>query len=141
MARVVINPKSTGSIKFADSEANLTSAPVAISDQVISFKIVPRPKLTTIPATYGAAEGQSAAASDFEVRLSILQDWGKTDSVSEYLWDNDGAEIWFEHNPAGASEPTFTGSVYAVAGGWGGAADVQWADDLVLPCATKPTYA
>jgi hypothetical protein len=140
MARKVINPKSTGSIVFATSEANLTSAPVAASDQVISFRIVAQPNLTGVPATYGAAASESAAASGFQVELSILQDWGATTSVSEFLFDNDGEEIWFQHDPAGSSEPTFKGAVYAVAGGWGGAADESWVDDLTFPCVAKPTY-
>lgn len=141
MARKVINPKSTGAIVFATSEANLVSAPLAASDQVISFRITPQPKLTTTPATFGAAESENAAASGFQVELSILQDWGATTSVSEFLFDNDGVAVWFQHDPAGSSEPTFKGEVYAVAGGWGGAADADWVDDLVLPCTAKPTYA
>jgi len=140
MARKVINPKSTGTIVFATSEAGLTSSPVAASDQVIAFRITPRPNLTNVPATYGEAASESASASGFQVELSILQDWGASASVSEFLFDNDGASVWVKHDPAGSSEPTFTANVYAVAGGWGGAADESWVDDLTLPCVATPTY-
>lgn len=140
MARTVINPKSTGTIVFATSEAALTSSPVAFTDQVIGFRIVPNAKLKTIPATFGAAEGESAAASAFSLQLSILQDWGAATSVSEFLYDNDGVVVWFKHDPAG-SGPSVTGSCYAVSGGWGGPADDNWVDDLTMPCVGKPTIA
>lgn len=139
MARKIINPKSTGAIVFALTEAELTSDPVAISEQVIEFRVRPSANLATVPATYGAAEGESAAASSFNLELSILQDWGKADSVSEFLYDHDGEVVWFQHDPAGTSEPTIKGSVYAVAGGWGGPADDNWVDDLTMPCIGKPT--
>lgn len=139
MARKVINPASTGTIKFATSEAGLASA-TAVSDQVIGFQLVPSANLKDIPATYGAGAAQSAAASSWAVQLSILQDWGKAASVSEFLWDHDGSLVWFSHVPSGTTEGSMKGSCYAVSGGWGGDADENWVDDLTLPCDVKPTF-
>jgi|CXWL01.1.fsa_nt_gi hypothetical protein len=139
MARKVINPKSTGNIRFAATQVGL-AAGLAASDQVTGFKLTPSANLADIPATFGAAAGQSAAASSWNLELSLLQDWGNgATSVSKYLFDNDGVLVWFRHDPAGATEDSFEGQCYAVAGGFGGDADENWVDDLTLPCPVKPT--
>lgn len=141
MSRTVINPKSTGTIKLAISEAALTSDPTVATDQIYAFKVVPTANLADIPATFGVAKGQAAAASSFTLQVSLLQDWGAADSVSQFMHDHDGEIIWFEHNPAASGVPTCTGSCYAVAGGFGGEADQNWVDDLSLPMVGAPEYA
>lgn len=141
MARKVINPKSTGAIRFATTEAGLSSGDTtdtAVTEQVMSFRVVPSANLVDIPATFGAAAGQSAAASSWQLEVSYLQDWGATVSMSKFLYDNDGVLMWFQFDPAGATEDSFKGSCYLTSGAYGGAADENWADDLVFPCPSKP---
>lgn len=140
-ARTVLNPKSTGTIKFATSEANLVSDPIVGTFQVQALTVVPRANLAPIPATFGAAASDSAAASSHELRVSLLQDWGQVDSVSQFLWDNDGEVVWFTYDPAASGVPSITGSCYAVAGTYGGSADENWVDDLTMPCPEKPDIA
>lgn len=141
MARVVINPKSTGTIRFAATEVALSSAPT-FEDQIFNFRVVARQNLADVPATFSAAAGQSAAASSWSIEFEYLQDWGSTNSLSKYLYDNDGVLVWFEHNPAGSTTgtpDTFRGQCYVVAGAHGGAADENWQDSLTMPCPSKPT--
>ena len=141
MARVVINPKSTGTIRFASAEAGLATAPT-FEEQIYNFRVQASQNLADIPATYAAAAGQSAAASSWAITFEYLQDWGKTDGLSKFLYDNDGVLMWFQHNPAGTTSgtpDTFTGQCYVVAGAHGGAADENWVDSLTMPCPNKPT--
>jgi hypothetical protein len=140
MARVVINPKSTGTIRFASAEAGLAAAPM-FEEQISNFRVQASQNLADIPATYAAPAAQSAAASSWAITFEYLQDWGKTDGLSKFLYDNDGVLMWFQHNPAGttAGTPdTFTGQCYVVAGAHGGAADENWVDSLTMPCPSKP---
>lgn len=142
MPRRVINPKSTGAIRFATTQAGLTtgdSTDTAFTDQVTSFKVVPVQQLADIPATFSTAAGQSAAASSWNLEISYLQDWGLAAGVSKYLYDNDGALLWFRFDPAGTTEDGMEGPVYVTAGAYGGAADENWVDDQTWPCPVKPT--
>lgn len=145
MARKIINPKSTGVLKLADTEAHLTAGGVegttllTATEQCTAFKVVPRPNTSTAPATFSDPEAEVAAASSWEVQMSLLQDWGKTPSLSKFLYDNDGVLMWFQHDPAGATEDGFKGQVYIVSGGYGGKADDNWVDDLVFQAPVKPT--
>jgi hypothetical protein len=142
MPRKVINPKSTGTLRVATSQAALTTGDAqdtAITEQVTSFRVVPQANLADVPATFSDPAGQSAAASSWQVEVSYLQDWGKTDGMSKFLYDNDGVLMWFRFDPAGTTEDGFEGPCYLTAGAYGGAADGNWVDDLVFPCAAKPT--
>jgi hypothetical protein len=141
MARTVINPKSTGTIKFATTQGGLAAA-TSLGDQIYDFQVKASANLADIPATFGVAAGQSAAASSFSITFGYLQDWGVSTGLSKFLYDNDGVLMWFEHNPAGSTAgtpDTFQGECYIVAGAHGGAADKNWIDTLTLPCPSKPT--
>lgn len=139
MPRKVINPKSTGSLRFAATQVGLASGTV-FTDQVYAFQVKPSANLSDIPATFGAAAGQAAAASSWELEISYLQDWGNgATSVSKYLYDNDGGLVWFKFDPAGATEDAFEGQVYVRAGAYGGAASENWVDTITMPCPAKPT--
>ena len=105
MARVVINPKSTGTIRFASAEAGLAAAPM-FEEQISNFRVQASQNLADIPATYAAPAAQSAAASSWAITFEYLQDWGKTDGLSKFLYDNDGVLMWFQHNPAGSTAGT-----------------------------------
>jgi hypothetical protein len=142
MSKKTINPKSTGALRVATTQAGLTTGDAqdtAITEQVTSFRVVPRANLVDSPATFGAPAGQTAAASSWQVEVSYLQDWGKTSGMSKFLYDNDGVEMWFRFDPAGTTEDGFEGKCYIVAGAYGGGADQNWIDSLVWPCPDKPT--
>lgn len=142
MARKVINPKSTGILRVSTTQGGLATndaQDTAITEQVTSFRVVPSANLVDIPATFSTGAGQSAAASSWRLEVSYLQDWGKTDGMSKFLFDNDGGLMWFRFDPAGATEDGFEGECYLTSGAYGGAADGNWVDDLVFPCPSKPT--
>lgn len=137
-ARKIINPKSTGVIKFAASQAGL-GAGTDLTCQITSFLIKPKPNLVKAPATFAEPAVDVPAATSWEVVVDLLQDWGATVSVSKYFFDNDGSVVWFRIDPAGATEDSFEGKCYALASAFGGKADENWVDSLTLPCPVKPT--
>jgi hypothetical protein len=138
MPRKAINPKSLGSLRLAATQAGL-AAGNAINDQVTAFKVVPVANKSTIPATFGAPASESAGASSWTIEIAYLQDWGKANSMSEYLLDNDAELLWFRFDPSGSTEPGFEGQVYVTAGAYGGPADQNWEDTQTWACPVTPT--
>src|SRR5436305_14171113 len=120
-AASIINIKDC-SVIFADTEAGLTAASPAPTDfkcQVNSAEIQAQPKLQTVAATFCNPESQMPSATGWQLVLTFLQDWGATDSLSQYLFDNDAELKWFMLAPIDvtlAAVPTATGQCWIVAG-------------------------
>lgn len=133
-----INPKSTGTIKFAASSAGL-AAGTDVTCQVTNFAVVPSANTTRSPATFSEAATDVPGASSWKIEFGLLQDWGAAVSVSKYMFDNDGAEVWFQYAPADATVDSFKGPVYMLASAFGGKPDAPWEGSVSLPCVTKPT--
>jgi hypothetical protein len=135
------------SIIFADDEAGLTSttpAPADFKCQVNSAAINAVPKLQTVPATFCAAETQVPAATGWQLVLTFLQDWGATNSLSQYLFDNDATQKWFQMTPNDVtldSVPGAKGQCWVVAGAYLGAAGAPVNAASTMPIAAKPTIA
>src|SRR5262245_51694031 len=122
MARTAIilnNPTVT----FADTQVGLDTAPT-FECQIISAVITPQPVYNTIPATGCAGATQSPGRTGFSLDLTWLTDWGATDSLSEFAWDNDGKPVWFrfvdDSTAAVGLATEAEGQAYVAAGGFGG---------------------
>jgi hypothetical protein len=137
-ARTVINPANLGSIKFADNSAGI-AAGVEQGFQIIDFKVVPKPNLSSAAGTYGAPPSDVPGASSFGLVIAYFQDWGTTNSLSEYLFTNDGVLKFFRIDPATAGVKGMEGPCYIVAGAFAGAAGGNWIDTANMPCPIKPT--
>lgn len=137
-ARTIINPNNVGSIKFAANTAGIAAA-VEQGYQITDFKVVAKPNLSSSPGTYGAPPVDVPGVASWSVVVSYLQDWGTTDSLSEYLFNNDGAEMFFRIDPADTGVKGFEGKCYIIAGSYAGPAGGNWVDTVTLPCSSKPT--
>lgn len=137
--RKVINPQATaGTLKFAATEGGLAAGTDA-SGQVTNFEVIPAPNLISAPATLGNRASRSAGLSDYAIKVDFLQDWGQAGSISKYMYDNEGETVWFEYNPAGATEDSFKGQCDVVGAKYGGPSDGNWTDSVTMPCPSKPT--
>jgi len=106
--------------------------------QVTDFQVTASANTLNVPGSYCAGPSQVAQQSTFGVSMSYLSDWGQEPSLSQFLWDNDGAEVHFSMVPDDPSVPDVAGTCYAVAGAFGGPGDDIWTATGNLPCPSKP---
>jgi hypothetical protein len=138
-ARSIINPKNVGSIKFAATQATL-AAGTEQGFQIIDVALIPKANFASAPGTYGAPPADVPGASSYSLKVTYLQDWGlDANSLSEYLFTNDGNEVWFRFDPATVNVKGMEGKCYIVGGAHGGKAGDNWQDTVTLPCSVKPT--
>jgi hypothetical protein len=136
-AAYTINPNNSGSIKLA-----LTGVTplVEYACQIVNAAVVPTANTTPTPGTYCQAPVETPGLSSWALEVSFLQDWGNTPSLSEFVFTNDGELCDFEFQPDNPGVPGMSGTVYVVAGPYGGAAGEAWqAQTLRWPCSAKPT--
>lgn len=129
---------------FAATQAELDTAPT-FECQLVSAVITPAPVYNTIPATGCAGATQSPGRTGFSLDLTWLTDWGATDSLSQYAWDNDGQRTWYRFTDDGTAgvglATSAEGEAYVAAGGFGGTfGDGSAAQTTASwPCIDKPT--
>ena len=124
-----------GTIKFG-----LTSTPdISVECQVTNFSVDAAANTISVPGTYCAGPTNAAQQSTFSVSLAYLEDWGEASSLSQFLWDNDGTRVFFEHIPDDTTVPSVAGECWAVSGSYGGDGDGLWTTTAALPCVGKPT--
>jgi hypothetical protein len=106
-------------LRVATSEAELETG-LGVECQVTSALVQAQPNYQQIPATGCAPAAQSPGRTGWQLVLNYLQDWtaGEAASLSWFLYDNDGAEVWFQLDPD--TTTSITGNGYAVAGDFGG---------------------
>lgn len=85
----------------------------------------------------------SVGPTTWAMGITYAQDWADVDSLARFLYDNDGAAISYELNPAAgpasATAPSFTGTGRCVAGPIGGGARGEFAEaEVELPLDGKP---
>lgn len=61
-----------------------------------------------------------AATATWTVDLSFVQDWETTDSLCQFLFENEGETVPMEFQPKDGSGPSFTANVVIVPGAIGG---------------------
>ena len=91
--------------------------------QTVSAALTANAKLNTLAATFCAGESQTAAASGFDLVLTVLQDWSDPDGICWFAYDNDGQQAFFElalDDPEVAGDVTMNGQVYVTALNFGG---------------------
>lgn len=136
--RTIINPANLGSIKFADNSAGI-AAGIEQGFQILDFSVVPKTNMSSAAGTYGAPPTDVPGASSFGLVVAYFQDWGITNSLSEYLFTNDGVLKFFRIDPVNTGVKGMEGQCYIVAGKYAGAAGGNWMDTANLPCPVKPT--
>lgn len=111
--------------------------------QVTTASLDPTPNLQAVDATLCAPATQQPVASSFVLTLVWYQDWGKTDSLSQFLLDHDTELATFEIDglavtDAGAIRQVASGTVALVTGAYGGAAGAPLTATAACPVQGKP---
>lgn len=82
----------------------------------------------------------NVGASTWMVDLSYAQDWNTADSLSAYLFANEGEEITLTFQPIDGVSGTWTATVILVPGAVGGSVDSYAVATVSLPVQGKPAY-
>lgn len=136
MPVVDINPNNSGTILLGVAATPTDD----YACQVINFVIESVAVTSERAGTFCAAPATLNSASKWQVSFQYLQDWGATKSISQFLFDNDGKEVFFSFVPDVATVPTATGSFYAQAGSFGGDAGTSWDFSGTCGMNGKPTF-
>lgn len=83
----------------------------------------------------------NTSAAVWTLDLTYVQDWDTTNSLSKYLFANQGATKTITFKPNSANTPTVTVSVIIVAGSIGGQMDAYAESTVQLPVQGQPTLA
>jgi hypothetical protein len=114
--------------------------------QITTASLDPTANLNPVDATWCAPATQVPAPTSFTLNVTAYQDWGKTDSLSQFLFDHDTELADFTIDglvvsDVGAVAAVATGQVRLVAGSYGGAAGAPLSFTTALPVQGKPTIA
>lgn len=81
----------------------------------------------------------NVGASTWMIDLAYAQDWETTDSLSAYLFANEGEEITLSFVPVSGGG-TWSATVIIVPGAVGGAVDSYATSSVSLPVQGRPTF-
>ncbi|KFD43152.1 hypothetical protein IU11_14010 [Cellulosimicrobium sp. MM] len=70
--------------------------------------------------------------------INYVQDWETTDSLSRYLFTNEGAEIQVKFSPRSGSGPSFTAKLVVTPGAIGGTVNAYATTSVTLGVNGKP---
>ena len=124
-------------------KVGLTATPdTVVTCQVTGLECVPTQQTATSPATACAAQQTVVTgASSWALSFSYKQDWGNDDSLSEFMFDNDGqGPAFFEYTPADTDVPMVSGEFTPTAGPFGGAAASTFVATGTMPMPGAPTF-
>ena len=76
-------------------------------------------------------------AADWTCQLDYVQDWETVDSLSQYLFENEGLEIEATFKPRSGSGPSFTATLVITPGAIGGVVNAYATTSVTLG-STKP---
>ncbi|TFC94573.1 hypothetical protein E3T28_14825 [Cryobacterium sinapicolor] len=131
MAQIAVNPLvlkdvviSFGTDSYEAAVSNVTFTPSA---STITWKGL------TPAAVYSAATAATWAAD-----LTYVQDWETVNSLSRFLFDNEGAEVAATFKPRSGSGPSFTAILIVTPGAIGGAVDSFGETSVSLGSKGKP---
>jgi len=134
MSARTINPNNSGTITVGP-----TGSEIAVECQIVNWRCEPEANDSQQPGTYCEAPTTVPGRSSWFAAFDYLQDWGKADSLSQLLFDNDGLPLDFTFSADAAGVPTVTGTMYARAGTFGGAAGEVWQSSGRCPLTSAPT--
>jgi len=80
-----------------------------------------------------------ASSVDWTLNLSFSQDWNSAESLSRFLFANQGLEIAVTLKPKSGSGPSFTMTIHIVPGSVGGDTRTHATTDVTLPLKGVPT--
>lgn len=125
MAQIAVNPLvlkdvvlSLGADSYEKHVSGVTFTPSAAT---ITWQgLTPTAKFTDV------------AAADWTCQLDYVQDWDTPDSLSQYLFENEGAEIAATFKPRSGSGPSFTANLVITPGAIGGVVNAYATTSVTL---------
>lgn len=131
MAAIAVNP-------FMMRDCLLTVAADSYEKHVSAVEFVPG---DNAPVTWKgltpAAVFSFGKSSTWTCNLSFAQDWATANSLSRYLFENEGEEIVVVFEPVSGG-PSATATLIVVPGSIGGQVDSVAVSTVTLGCKAKP---
>jgi|GEM_PF-2978144 len=123
----------------------LTDVVLAVEDDsyekhVSQVEFQPQGGVTTWKGLTPAAAFSFAQTPTWQLVLAIAQDWTTPDSLSRYLFDNQGKTVSATFTPK-AGGPTISADIILTAPNIGGAVDAVAVATVTLGVVGKPTIA
>lgn len=106
---------------------------------VSSVQFTPSVTTATFKGLEPTATFTNVGSSTWMVDISYAQDWSTAGSLSEYLFDNEGAEVTLTFEPVNGGA-AWSADVIIVPGAVGGAVDSFAVATVSLPVQGKPTF-
>ncbi|WP_157001433.1 hypothetical protein [Agromyces laixinhei] len=130
MAQIAVNPLVLKDVVLsfgADSyEKHVSGVTFTPSSSTITWQgLTPDAKFTDV------------TAADWACQLDYVQDWDTADSLSQYLYENEGTEVAATFKPRSGSGPSFTAELVITPGAIGGVVN-SYATTSVTLGSTKP---
>ena len=133
MAVITANPVYLKDTSFLVAADNYESA-------LSSATFTPTSSTATWQGLTPSSSFTFASTATWTVTLEYAQDWATTNSLSRYLYENEGKEVVVKFAPTkGAVVPTFTATVIITPGAIGGAVNAVATASVTLPLKARPT--
>lgn len=127
MAQIAVSP-------FVLRDVVLSIGTDSYEKHVSAVEFVPNSSIQTFVGLGGNTHTDTSTAT-WTVNLTYAQDWGTTDSLSQYLMDNEGTQVTMVFTPKAAEAGTFfTATVTLSPGNIGGPAGSFATAQVTLGC-------
>lgn len=130
MAVIPVNPFMMGDATFTVEADNYEAS-------VSSATFTPSSSVTTWKGLTPTAVFSFGANATWTLDLEFAQDWATENSLSRYLYENEGEELDVVFAPK-AGGPTISATIIATPGAIGGAVDAVAASTVSLGVKGKP---
>ena len=136
MATIAVNPLYLKDTLFSVAADNYDAALGAVT-------FTPSASTSTWQGLTPAASFTFSTTATWTVVLTYAQDWSTTNSLSRYLFDNEGKEVVVKFAPikGATTAPTFTATVIITPGAVGGSVNATAEATVTLPLKSKPVLA
>lgn len=133
MAQIAVNPLYL-------KDVVLTVDGDTYEKHVSSVTFTPSYTTATFKGLEPTATYTESGTATWMVDLAYVQDWDTADSLSAFLFANQGEEISLSFKPQSATGGTWSCTVIIQAGAVGGAVDTFATTTVSLPVQGQPTY-
>lgn len=131
MAVIAVNP-------LVLKDVILTFGANSYQKHVSGVVFTPKGSQITFQGLTPDAKYTDVAAAEWTCELSYVQDWETTNSLSAYLFANEGATIAAVFKPRSGSGPTFTANLVISPGAIGGQVNSYATTTVSLGCSGRP---
>jgi hypothetical protein len=131
MAQIGAQPFMLTDVKFAVATDNYEK-------HVSQVEFQPQGGITSWKGLTPDSTFTAAQTPTWQLVLALAQDWKTTNSLSRYLFDNQGKQVTATFTPL-TGGPTITATIIITAGNIGGSVDAVATSSVTLGVVGKPT--